>query len=552
MKRLVMLCSILCLGFFILLTGCTDPNNLPAIEGTMSTVIYKTAISVNTSFTDTNEHDLYHDMVKVFVSLSSTGDEAKEISRKDVLIVKPTVGEDGSISKEMSGQKLEFSNLTADTKYVLKLVITASGSQKTLNTREVTTINNGESEDDPILIDSLDLLLGMNKDKKAYYKLTADIDCGGTLSSIFNSSSYFSGKLDGDGHKIYNMTFDSNNYTGLFGYMQGATVKNLVIEDATYNASRSETYLGALAGYAKNCTIQNVTVNRVDFSHSGQSTRNSYLGGLVGKAEDSTIENCVVNDLSLKIIRGQLRIYVGGFIGINENTKITNCHVNGTMDTTIVYTNPSSSEENNGGCFYLGGFCGVNDSNLGIHSSYSKVNITVKEDSVNNSGTKKHKTYVGGFAGGNIHDGSKFIDCAAIGEINVKAENMYTFYFGGFAGYTDDQNISRFENCIYVPTGTGVTIDLMPKKEEKESTGDSTDKEEDEEEDKGIAQTAYVSLAIGRIGEKSRQTIINVIVYRDVITINNEHEKTNKTLYTVSTDISLFSQAIQTVIRDAA
>ena len=45
------------------------------------------------------------------------------------------------------------------------------------------------------LIDSLDMLLGMNKTKDAYYKLTKDIDCGGSISSIFNSSSTFSGSF---------------------------------------------------------------------------------------------------------------------------------------------------------------------------------------------------------------------------------------------------------------------------------------------------------------------------------------------------------------------
>ena len=51
-------------------------------------------------------------------------------------------------------------------------MISSKGKQKTLATRELNTLSTGESADDPILIDSLDMLLGMNKTKDAYYKLT--------------------------------------------------------------------------------------------------------------------------------------------------------------------------------------------------------------------------------------------------------------------------------------------------------------------------------------------------------------------------------------------
>ncbi len=534
MKRLIALCSTLCLGILIVLTSCNS-DNLPAIEGSLSITIFKTALKVNTSFIDTEEHDLYNEKVQPYVIVGTTGEEAKEVSRKNVSISKST-GE--TIDRNMSGTALDITGLVADTEYNVKLMISSGGNQKTLATKLITTLNTGESAEDPILIDSLDMLLGMNKTNDAYYKLTKDIDCGGTLSTIFNSSTYFKGTLDGDGHKIYNLKFDSNNYTGLFGYMSGATVKNLVLEDVSYDATRSNTYLGALAGYAKHCVISNVTVNKMDVSHSGQTSSYGYIGGLVGQAIDSTIDNCHVNDLDLTIPKAQKQVYVGGFVGENENTRITNCSVTGSLNVDIAYV---SSKDGN---LYLGGFCGVNDSSKGIEDCFAKVDISVKEpSSVSTTGNQTFKALIGGFMGGNINDSARLKNVAIIGDITVVLEHAYQAYVGGIIGYTDDQNVSRLENCVYRQKEKGLTVTFMKDPVETEEN-DSTD-EEDKEEDKTVKQTAYVSLAIAKIGAKVSSTMSNVIVYDGTLTILVENEKLIKTDYVTSKDISQFSQYIQ-------
>ncbi|MDE5855710.1 MAG: hypothetical protein K2H06_01550 [Anaeroplasmataceae bacterium] len=524
MKRLIALCSTLCLGLLIVLTSCTKGNNLPNIEGSLDIKIFKTDISVTAKFTDSEEHDLYNDNVKSYVTVSSTGEDAKEISRKDVTVTKPATAE-----TSLSGNKLDFSNLTADTLYSVKLIISSKGQQKTLATREVTTLNTGESEDDPILVDSLDMLLGMNKTKDAYYKLTTDIDCGGSISSIFNSSSTFAGTFDGDGHKIYNLKFDSNQYTGLFGYMVGATVKNLTIEAPEYSASRGNTYLGALAGYAKHCKISNITIVEPKFTHSGQTTTYGYIGGLVGQVEDSTIENCAVLDFNLNVKDARLKMYVGGFVGENKNSKITDCYVTGDVTATISYT----SNEN--GCLYLGGFSGVNDSSLGISECYTKVNIKVTEpESVSNEGRKTFRLCVGGFNGGNIHYASRFENCASIGDLDIAVMYAWFAYIGGFAGFTDNQNISLYDNCVYVPAENGIVAKFAKLADNAA-------------EDAKIDQKAYISLTVGIIGAKSTNTI-HTIAYSDKIEITNEHDNLTHTLYRVSQDLTTFSQKIRDVI----
>lgn len=538
MKRLIALCSTLCLGLVLLLASCGDGGKLPNIAGTLEVDIFKTVIAVQANFVDSEEHDLYNENVKSYIAISSTGEEVKEISRKDVTITKPSTAE-----LNLSGSKLEFTSLTADTKYSLKLVISANGVQRTLATKEVTTLNNGESEDDPILIDSLDKLLGMNKTKDAYYKLTADIDCGGSLASIFNSSNIFTGHLDGDNHKIYNFKMDSNQYTGVFGYMSGATVKNLQLDEVSYDATRSNTYLGALVGYAKNCIIENVTIGNLKISHSGQTTTFGYVGGFVGLAENSVITNCTIQNLELINPYARLKMYVGGFVGENKNSKITNCSVTGSISSTISYTS------NKDGCLYVGGFVGVNDSNAGIHSCYSKVDITVKEpeSTVTAEGKNTFSLYVGGFNGGNKKDASRFDNCASVGDITVSAIYPANVYVGGFAGIIDDLNIAVYSHCIYIPKEKGLSAKLALTPTKKENEDKESEEDSEDKEDSGVSQVAYVSLTIGKLGAKTENQI-QVIVYKDLLTIENEHDKLTKTPYTVSQDLTGFNETILSLI----
>ena len=544
MKRILSLCLILMLGFFIFLTGCGNKQALPDVQGSINVTVFKTALTVKTHFYDTFEHDLYYDNVKPTVILSSDIEGVvKEISRKDVSVTKPSVDqsvENPEISKNMSGADLDFSGLNSDTNYILKLVISAKGNQKTIATKEVKTISGGESSEDPILIDSLDMLLGMSKSNDAYYKLTKDIDCGGSLSSIFNSSNHFSGVLDGDGHKIINAKFDSNAYSGLLGYMTGATVKNLVLENVSYDATRTDTWLGGLAGYAKNCTIDNVSINGLNFSHGGQSTKSAYIGGLIGKTINSKITNCTITGLEIKVPKSQLNIVVGGLIGNNENTSVVNCNVTGNISATLYYNS------NVNGSLHIGGFVAVNDSNQKIENCWTKTNITVTEPtSVTSTGNKTYSVYVGGFVAGNIHDTSRINGCAAIGDIDVTLEYAYNVYVGGFAAMFNTRNKVSLVNCVYAPVEKGINVKLM---DYKPSTGEDTETEGDNKEE--LVPYAFVSLTIAKVNAES--TITNVMAYQNLLTIVNQHVNVYVVESNISTNIDAFSDAIKEIINQLA
>ena len=97
--------------------------------------------------------------------------------------------------------------------------------------------------------------------------LTADIDLNGI--SYFppigkqywpqGPELYFSGTFDGQGHIIYNLSIDKDDSgaeTGLFGRLNGATVRNLGIVNATLKNS-SALRAGVLGGCAVNSKVIN-------------------------------------------------------------------------------------------------------------------------------------------------------------------------------------------------------------------------------------------------------------------------------------------------------
>lgn len=591
MKHLKALCSILVLGFIIFLCSCG--SELPAINGDFTVTVFKNAIEVNATFVDTEAHDLYYDNVRPYVVVENENEdgEVTEVSRNAVTVTKPTVVEDPNgkatsetythegtthyvyldssnnkyftltdasgdkyiyylttdtegntkvkeskkitgIPTELSATKVTVSGLTQGSEYTVKLIITAGSKQAVLKTDVVTTLDSGESSEDPIIINTLQELVGMNKDSDAYYKLGADIKVDGSLSTIFNSSTQFKGHFDGDGHTISGFTLSGNNYAGLFGYMFGATVENLTLKDVKFNTSRGETFLGSLAGYAKNCTVKNVKVENADFTYSGRSSSMAIIGGLIGEAENSTITNCSVDVLKVNISSAQLKVKVGGFVGLNDLSLIDNCHVNGTIESTIAYSS------NKDGRLFVGGFAGVNDSNRGIINCSSVVSITVKEPQnvSTSSGLATHKIVVGGFVGGNETFHNRVNNCVAIGDITVEAKHSHNVFVGGFVGDVCSAGVANLENCLYKAKENGISLTLMVEPEVKEG-----------EEAKEIEQVAYVSMTIGRIqGEVS--TVKNVIAYSDLLTITNEHAKVTKGTYVVSTDVAAFSEAIQKII----
>lgn len=89
-----------------------------------------------------------------------------------------------------------------------------------------------------------------------HYKMTADIYMSTLDFQPIGQENHFSGVFDGDGHVISNLIIQqpSKDNVGLFGFVEGGTVKNLGIKKGNITVS-SKT--GAIVGRTMYATIIN-------------------------------------------------------------------------------------------------------------------------------------------------------------------------------------------------------------------------------------------------------------------------------------------------------
>ena len=81
--------------------------------------------------------------------------------------------------------------------------------------------------------------------------LESDLSLAGkTFEPIGTSSNYFSGTFDGQGHVISNLTVASSlHYVGLFGYSEGLTIKNVILDSScSITSSRFSIYDNVYTG----------------------------------------------------------------------------------------------------------------------------------------------------------------------------------------------------------------------------------------------------------------------------------------------------------------
>lgn len=159
---------------------------------------------------------------------------------------------------------------------------------------------------DPYLIANLDDLQWVSQNNSSwgsYFQQTADIDASAT-STWVNGAGFspigiqdavnFSGVYDGDGHTITGLTINrsSEHNIALFGYTNGAQIKNLGLYNVNINGTQGVGGIAGIANYSSiitNCfTTGLVTCNsNISFGYNL-----SYAGGIAGLVYSSSINNC--------------------------------------------------------------------------------------------------------------------------------------------------------------------------------------------------------------------------------------------------------------------
>ena len=243
-----------------------------------------------------------------------------------------------------------------------------------------------------------------------YFELMNDIDLSGWNAApsgagitpqtdgngwvpIGDDTTPFTGIFDGGNYKIQNLTIDrtADYNVGLFGYINGGTVKDLSIYGGTVAGYE---FVGGVVGYnggtVENCYNLGTTVNG-DYE----------VGGVVGY-NGGTVENCY----NLGTVNGT-NGNAGGVIGYNA-VNVSNCYNAGAVN----------------GDYGVGGVVGENDGSL--------------TNCYNTGAVSGTNSYVGGVAGVNNNTGT-VANCYNAGAVTGAGS------VGGMVGY----NAGTVTDCYY-------------------------------------------------------------------------------------------------------
>jgi len=204
---------------------------------------------------------------------------------------------------------------------------------------------------------------------KKMYVLAADIDLPADWTPIGDASSnvgfVFRGSFDGKGHTIRGLSIKNKPCAaqGLFGKVEGASISNLILEDAVIllEGPGYVEAVGLLAGEAKGSRFRNISIINgeitVDSNEGAKETTNkSAIGGLVGRITDSMVDGVSVRvDINVSAAK------TGGLAGHAIDTRFYNSGIN---------------EGNIIGSGISGGFIGRLDGNGPVLGCHSSANVT--------------------------------------------------------------------------------------------------------------------------------------------------------------------------------
>jgi hypothetical protein len=272
-----------------------------------------------------------------------------------------------------------------------------------------------------------------------YFILTRNLDLDGhDWMAIGTNTKRFSGSFDGQENVISGIFIDKSDtdYQGLFGYLYGATVSNLGLEDVSITG---QNYVGGIAGGTYSSSIENCystgdisgtnqvggiagdTYSNIDNCYStGDISGTNQVGGIVGETYSSSIESCYsTGDIS------GTEYQVGGIVGyLYYNSSIDNCYSTGTVSgyqqvggiAGQVYSFDNSSNIEN--CYSTGMVSGTSQVGgiAGRVYSYGSGGSNIKRCAALNPAVTASTSNAGRVAG-YISGGGTFTDNAAWDEM---------------------------------------------------------------------------------------------------------------------------------------
>ncbi|HCT30205.1 MAG TPA: hypothetical protein DIW31_05620, partial [Bacteroidales bacterium] len=279
--------------------------------------------------------------------------------------------ENGSITTA-DGYGSILTGLTPNTTYYLRAYATNSvGTAYGNEVSFTTTLFDGlGTPDNPYLIQTLADLTGLANNNSywdKYFIQTADIDAsqtstwnsGAGWNPIGNSTIKFTGTYNGEYHKVIGLNINrGSSNQGLFGYINGAIIKNLGVTNVNINVYGDlNQQIGALVGYSINNSC-------VENCYSTGSVTGQYhiVGGLIGMNYGSLVKNCYSS--CLVTVTGNYNCDSGGLVGYNLDGTITNSYATGNVNGSWMVGGLAGNNNNNGviiNCFSKGAVTGITD-----------------------------------------------------------------------------------------------------------------------------------------------------------------------------------------------
>lgn len=246
-----------------------------------------------------------------------------------------------------------------------------------------------------VIIHNINQLQWVNTALRGMYELGSNIDASDTSSwngnkgwmPIGNIDTQFSGKFDGLGHTISNLTINrpDEDYIGLFGRVSAwntSYIENINLKDVNIKGNNN---VGALVGYGYDIHIENA-------STSGKIIGNENVGGLIGhmfyaavtaKKSSSSVDVSGVKN-------------VGGLVGYLDGSAVRESYATGDVSGSenvggLVGRSSYSTIENSyatgevSGTTNVGGLIGYSNSWL-TNTFYDK-NTTKQTQGVGNDET---------------------------------------------------------------------------------------------------------------------------------------------------------------------
>ncbi|MBP5710491.1 MAG: hypothetical protein J6W84_05895, partial [Bacteroidales bacterium] len=341
--------------------------------------------------------------------------------------------------------------------------------------------NGSGTSSDPYLIESAANLRYLVDNIASYntncFKQTVDIDLDfNPWSPIGNATTNFKGTYNGAGHTIEHLIIGVNGTTpihhGLFGYLNGATVKNVKLISGSMNilTNGATFYTGGIAGYATASVIDSCE-NGVNITVTNTTTStafDTYIGGICGymTGTASSIKNsCNKGQIQFTATSTSATTnrtftnQIGGIAGYIQYGKIECCSnqkpIN--IDVTSLYYKTVTTKV--GGI--VGSIYATSANPVTIQTSLNNAYVAFSQNTRYTASTYSYSVtsymYVGGITG--YHETGYITTKNCYNKGDIKPGTIQTYYasssypyaynyiyWAGITGYVPN-NICTFSSC---------------------------------------------------------------------------------------------------------